>query len=581
VTDDDADADDDDYFDPAAPEDPKPPAQQALEDFVKQKAASKGSVTNSVEFQRIKGMPRRVLDLEHGQDATPLFVKATGKMRLRPVQSAALIEAAKADGLFAPVGVGHGKTLLSLLLPTALDSKKAVLLVPPALKKQLAVEIARIYSVNFHLPLKTLTIVAYSELSSAKKADILTTLAPDLIVADECHLVRYKTSSRTKRLLRFAKDHPACRFAFLSGTITTRSLKDYAHLIELALRKNSPLPGNYREVEDWAGAIDVKPRYVMMPGVLKQFCEAREDVRAGFRRRLVETQGVVATTESSLGTSLIVRRLAPPVPWEVEADLAKVRSTWQVGGEEISSALDLARALKQIACGFYYRWVWPDGVVDHEWLTARAAWHKEIRAVLRMSKEGLDSPLLCALAAERHRRNLPGKQWQSDTWGAWSMVKHRKTPPTESVWIHDFLVHEALAWGARERREGPAIIWYEHKAFGERVAEVGELPLYDAGTDASQADAPVIVCALRVQGTGRNLQHYSRNLLTTMPPNGATFEQVVGRTHRQGQEADEVMVDWYAHTPEMNDALAKVIDDAEYIEETTGQRQKAVYATKI
>ena len=71
-----------------------------------------GVVTNSVEFMRILALPRRVLDLSSVPDVTPLFHKRGGTLRFWPIQSAALIEAAKADGLFAPIGVGWGKCVV-------------------------------------------------------------------------------------------------------------------------------------------------------------------------------------------------------------------------------------------------------------------------------------------------------------------------------------------------------------------------------------------------------------------------------------------------------------------------------------
>jgi hypothetical protein len=546
-----------------------------------------GVVTNSVEFARIFGLPRRTLDLSAVQDVTPVFHRPAGTMSFWPIQSAALIEAAKADGLFAPIGVGFGKTLITLALPTAMDSKNAVLLVPPQLKKKTLWEIENVYGDQFDLPIKRLTIIAYSELSSAKNADILEYIEPDLIIADEAHALRHRTSARTKRFLRYMKENPACRFAALSGTMTTRSIVDYAHLIELALRKNSPLPRGYREVKDWTGALDVNPEAPARPGVLKKFCEPGEHVRDGYRRRMVETEGVVATSESELGTGLVIQKTPIAVPDDIEMYLEQVNKTWSIAGEEFESAIALARALRQVSCGFYYRWEWPDDEPDTEWLTARADWHKEVRERLKRSLRGQDSPLLCAQAAERHYKweeaggkgKPPENSWASKSWFEWRLHKDKKPPPTKPIWLNDFVVREAISWS--KRQDAPAIIWYEHRAVGEEIARVSGLPLYGAGTDASHERSPVIVCSIRTQGTGKNLQHYARNLFTSLPPNGTTFEQCAGRTHRPGQQADEVMIDWFGHTETMENSMAKVIDDALYMQQTTGHRQKVLYATRI
>ena len=234
-----------------------------------------GTVGRSSEFKRVEALPRRVLDPRAVQDLTGYFRKPGGTMKLWPIQNAALIEAAEQNGLFAPIGVGIGKELVCLLLPEALDAKRAVLLIPSKLKRQVEHEAKTIYSKHFKLPLDRLTIVTYEELSNKNTADILEKLEPDLIIANEGHhlrnMLRAKASARGRRFLRYMQEHPECRFCILSGTVTSRSINDYAGLIELALRKNSPLPRGYREVNDWAGAIDVKPYYVMLTGALRRF----------------------------------------------------------------------------------------------------------------------------------------------------------------------------------------------------------------------------------------------------------------------------------------------------------------------
>lgn len=548
-----------------------------------------GVVTNSVEFMRIFGLPRRALDFDSVEDVTPVFARPEGNLAFRPIQSAALIEASLADGLFAPIAVGAGKTLIALALPEAMDSQKTVLLVKPSLKKQLEREAMEFYSKHFDLPLDRITVIAYSELSSAKHAGILDDIQPDLIIADEAHALKNSTAARTKRFLRYAKANPGCRYAFLSGTMTHRSVLDYAHLIELALRKNSPLPRGYRELKDWAGALDVEPDYAMEPGVLRKFCTASEDVRDGFRRRLVESMGVVATSKGSVATSLVFRRQRPKMPANVSSFLSHTRDTWALGEREFDSAATMAAALKQVAHGFYYRWAWPDGVPDEEWLDAKRKWNREVRQKLSRSAKGMDSPLLLARAAERYRvwdQELkrdgprPENAWDSIAWADWKAVKDRDEPPVEPVWIDDFLVDYAASWASKLKGHR-GIIWYSWGAFGERLASKHGLPLYGPGRDASEATEDVIVCSIRSQGTGKNLQRYSHNLFSMLPPNGMAVEQTVGRTHRPGQLADEVIADWCAHTHELADAMDRVLQDAEYIERTTGQRQKVIYATHI
>jgi cold shock CspA family protein len=555
-------------------------------------------VQDSFELERILAIPRRSSDLNLYADLTARFRKSGGTMSLWPVQNAALHEMARANGLLAPIGVGHGKTAISLLAPIVMDAKRAVILVPPQLRAQLLTKDIPRYGAQFNLPLDRITIIAYSELSSARSADVLEQLKPDLIIADECHNLRHKTAARTKRFLRFMKEHPECRFVGLSGTITRRSLKDFQHLSELALKKNSPVPNGYHTLNEWSEAIDVPTGRLdpMPPGSLRKLCndeeievidgssdpfEVQQAVRSAFRRRMVETPGVVATEESAIGTSLVLSGLRTLIPAEVQIALKDLRYKWEIAGEELVDILSVTRVGCQLAAGFYYKWVWPDGIPDKEWLEARAAWNKEVREILKFNRPGLDSPMLVANAAARG-------DLTSAAWGAWCAVKDRPVPPTEAVWISDYLVNASIKWGQDtcDKKNG-GIVWYLWSAVGEEIARRGGFSIFGAGdkaaqglTDAEPSKMPVIVCSQRAHGTGKNLQSYCRNLFTT-PVGGVEFEQTLARTHRPGQMADEVTADIFVHTEEMERMWLNALRDARYIQTSQGQRQKLLYAEKV
>lgn len=568
-------------------------------------AHRKEGVKDSAELQRILKIRRRppfALRKEEGTlvDLTETYRKASGTKTLFPIQSAALYDMRLSGGLFGPVGVGGGKTLITLLAPEAMDSKMAVILVPPALRAQLTtVDIPR-YSKEWRIPLARIRIVAYSQLSTAASADILEEIKPDLIIADEAHSLRHREAARTKRFMRYMHAHPECRFVCLSGTMTRRSLRDYQHLAELALKKNSPLPNHFPTLCEWAEVLDVAVSEddLMPPGALLQLCNdeelnriagARSDkreiqtvMREAFRRRVVETPGVVATEESSIGTSLVIQAARPAVPGEVKRMIDNVRDAWVIGDEELTDPLAVARVTRQLAAGFYYRPVWPDGKVDHEWLEARKNWNKEVREILRLSRRGMDSPMLIAQACARG-------EYQSDYWEAWAAVKDRPEPPREAVWISDFLARAAIAW-AKENcsKTSPGIIWYSHSALGEMIAKLSGFPFFGPGAKASKEltevnaqKTPAIIASVKAHGTGKNLQPFCLNLFTTPISSGADAEQAIARTHRPGQEADEVRCDVYVHTIETMAAFRSSVRDAAYIESTQGQRQKLNFAEKI
>lgn len=582
----------------------------AISDAFAKAPSARPGVQKTAELARILALPRRKLDLDAGTvdgqpilDLNSLYVTNPGKCirypkcpvcisgaaGLWPTQSAALTEAERAWGLFGAMGVGSGKSLVSILLADVFDAKKAVLLVPSSLKNQLKTRDFADYGRHFRLPIDRITVVSYDELSIATGAFVLDRIEPDLIVADEVHHIARIASARTKRFIRYLQTHPGTRFCGMSGTITRRSLRDMSHLCEIALRHGSPLPYRWSDLQEWADALD--PIRDPIPiGALKAFVDpsdprlggdadaAREAAREGFRKRLVETPGVVATSESWEGASLVITALKPTVPKPVLQALSNLFSTWEIGEEEIEDKMRLVEISRQLALGFYYKWIWPGDKPDREWLEARATWHKAVRYILQRSRAGMDSPLLVTRAV------MSGEIDDGATveaWEAWRRVKDRPAPPVEPVWIDDFAIREALAWAKKQTE--PVIIWYSHSAVGDALSD-GGYPVYGSGTDAGEADParePVIVCSIRAQGTGKNLQRYARSLVVEAPASGATTEQLYGRTHRPGQQADEVNYEVFMHTPELEEAMQRAVAYALYVQQTQGQRQKLLVARRV
>lgn len=521
-------------------------------------------VVNSPELDRIIALPRRTLDLNNVPDLTPVFRRPGGTLSLKPIQSAALLELETVRGGFFPIGVGYGKTLITLLAPSVLRSKKPVLLVPPRVKYQLLnVEMPRM---ALHFTLPAITVVSYSSLSTASGAHILEELEPDLIIADEAHFLRHKTSARTKRVVWYMRAHPDTRFVALSGTMIAKSIKDFAHLCEGALREGSPVPRKYQVLEEWSAALD-DCDYPLAPGALTKLYSGPDDnVRAAFGRRLRETAGVVATSEGAIGTSLVISILKPKLPPVISEALSKFRATWEIGEEEYSDALSFARIAKQLALGFYYRWDWPNGR-DDEWLEARSRWKREIRSYLaHSSRPGCDTELLYTNAV-RNGTILSGSYLE------WQAVAARPQPPTVTVWLDkEFVSNIVSDWIST----GPVVIWYSHISVGNLLTDMG-LMHYTANADITRP----IVCSINADRTGLNLQSWSKNLFLCCPSSGEAWEQAIGRTHRLFQTADEVTVDVLLHTPELRDAWATSIQDAERAAQEMGTAQKILYATIV
>lgn len=506
-------------------------------------------------------------------DLSPLYAHSGGVLRV--LQSGILLEAAQQNGGFFAAGVGHGKTLASLLLYWAMRSVRQVLLVPAQLKSKTLLTDLPTYRARFRLPPvydgtspppglpPGVYVVAYEDLSQTDSSDLLDQLSPDLIVADEAHKLRRRDASRTKRFLRYMRAHRGvCRFVAMTGSPMARELHDFAHLLDLALGLGSPLPRDYPTLAQWSDHLDADK---IGAGALTLLCAPGESVEDAFRRRLHETPGVICTTDRSIDLPLHIRLLRPSPPPQVRAALAELANTWAWGGVEYDSVLSVVQMSRQLVQGYYYRLVWPDGTPDQEWLDARNAWSRAIRSRLEhTSIVDEDSPALLERLAE-------SGEWCPPAWPQWCAVRDRPAPPRESVELSRWLVDLVRGW------EGPGLVWVDSPIVGAWLADAG-IPYYGEGQDDAvnalasgpQAGLGTIALSWRAHGTGKNLQAWCRNLVLYPPAGNDAWEQLLGRTLRPGQNAPSVHVDVVLACPAAETAWGHALEYAKRVEAKLG-----------
>lgn len=578
------------------------------------------AVRPSQELQRILAIPRRKQEELNSARSIALCRLMTSRLSkniencqcknlglkciktLKPIQALALYEAHLNSGLFGSIGVGSGKTALGILTPLVIpDCRTCVLLIPPTLKDQLRREYETLEQ-HFFVPSivmdgfnrivpgsPVIRVVPYSMFSRAQSTDYLINLQPDLIIADECHRLKNKQAASTSRVVRYFAKFPDTRFCCWSGTITNKSIKDYAHLLAFVLRERSPLPLNFGVLEEWSLAIDPSDN-PNEAGSLQAFCEKGETVQQGYYKRLVETHGVVATKAGSIGASLqILEQHIKETPKEVLQKIKDLKQTWtRPDGEELVSALDVARVSSELATGFFYRWIFPKNepvkLID-EWFETRQLWNKELREKLKHKTEHLDSPLLCENAASRFASGYKGPLpvWDSEYYRQWQEIKSKVYHETEAVWVSDFLIHEVIKWMNKHK----GLVWYVHDAFGSKLCtQIGHVK-HGGGIHADQkireekGDKSIIL-SVSAHGTGRDgLQYlFDTQLLTSNPTSGQVWEQLLGRLHRQGQPSDEITTYVFRHTEDSKEALDNALRQSEYIQATTGNEQKLLIASK-
>lgn len=550
-------------------------------------------VQHTAELDRVSRMARRKLaaDPAFTQRLSEALRHPGSSATLLPTQAEALYEAAQCDGLFGAIGVGGGKTLISLLAPTVMGARRPLLLIPGKLRVKTEREmraLMRDWRISKHIRIES-----YERMARENAAETILRYRPDVIVLDEAHKAKNRQAAVTRRLGRYLATDHACKLVALSGTITKRSLRDYAHILLWTHRHyGPPITRVFLEIVDWADAIDEKPSSwfagVCDPGALLSLASP-EDVlaargsavtaaRLGYSRRLTETPGVISTHLADVDASLTVSVVdLPGTTAPVISEAFKVlRNDWALpNGQECIDGIELYRHARELALGFYYVW---DPSPPVEWREARKAWAKLVRQVLAHNRHDLDT----AAQVERAIREGYGGNAAMTTLAAWKRVEPIYTVHTVPVWLDDRMLRYAAHWLATEH----GVCWVEHLAFGAELSRLTGLPFYAGGgrclTDKrlniEDAKGPIIA-SIPANSEGRNLQRYHKSLVISPPRAGLGWEQLLGRMHRRGQEADEVTYTVPVSCIEHVTALLQAQRDARYIQHTTRTVQKLTYCT--
>lgn len=561
--------------------------------------------------------------------------------------------------LFGPIGVGWGKTLLSLMFAehmfTKLGIRRVLLCIPAEVLTQLVGD-ARVpgdikwarTKVPLTIPIHVLGgrtptqrmlmatsgkeglfILPYSMLQTKDTDAMLSAIRPGGIIADEAHKLARSTAARAKRIERYLKDNPKCLFLVMSGTITQKSISDYWHLARRSLGEFNPLPNEKNQAMDWAAMVDAGASNPTdgQAGPLTDLCswarvqfpdEKIEATLPGFRKayrlRLTSTPGVASSGDADIGVSLIFHN-QPAVPelspgfHELDRLVDQVTEEWVTpNGDEIEHAIHTYKWLIELTCGFFNRLYWQDpatyahqkGIsqmqaedilgraLDHH--TTLQVYHKELRLWLADSAEsGLDTPMLVGNEMHRNGDKTVGPR----LYEAWSLAKSKEFPgmpvrESQAVLVCPYKLDAAVQWVKSLPAGEGCIVWYYHQAIGHWLKEfmqrAGIDPLHcPAGANEAMIDKTnanrVVIASLTAHGTGKNLQHHKNQYIVQWPRPARDAEQLLGRVHRNGQMADEIIVCINRSNlfDEMN--FAATLNDAIYIQLTTGGRQKLVYGT--
>ena len=351
----------------------------------------------------------------------------------------------------------------------------------------------------------------------------------------------------------------------------------------MGIEDQAPVPLDRDELEEWAQCLDDDdPMARMAPGPLGATVE---EAREGFQRRLTSHPGIVIYQSEDTAASLRIEALEYQVNAATEGAFKVLRAEWATPtGYTFSEAIMLWKFARELALGHWVEW---DPHAPQEWLDARRDWASRVREVLSRSRT-LDSELAVRQAVRAG--DIDGKEtleaWEGKdfTAGDGKHLGHRQgmrdtfVPNPRDTWQDNGALVACGKWSAL----GPGIIFTGHSFFGRTLAKRLACPYYGAegknekGEPIEQEKGDrVIVASIQANGTGRNLQAFSRALVTASQTD---LEQLLGRLHRQGQGADEVVFSFLVGCWEHVDGFWKAVENAQKQHLLTGGKYKLSYA---
>ena len=379
-------------------------------------ASSMQSVANASMTQEIERIVRISISKDLTEEEIGLVSKwyfPDGGFVMFPEQAKAMRDFNDYGNLFAPVSVGRGKTMISVLCANdaynTFGKKKILFLTPSHLVNQLrTIELPkyrRHSSINvpfFWLAQMTSKkrmleaksnqigcyVLTYNNLSGKQGAEMLLAIQPDIVIGDEIHRVLSTVSARGRRFREMLKLYSPS-LVCLSGTMTQKSPRDYHLAAAHALQERCFLPRPANQNEEWSKVIDsnaedasqypqgqapqAKGIEKLVSWNNKNFTEKVTSdfvgVRNAFKNRMLTTPGVVASKGNSIGTSLCVSNI--PITkkerenrpgWDrLQELISDLVNLWQApNGDELEHAMHIWRYRYELeGIGGYNDLSWP------------------------------------------------------------------------------------------------------------------------------------------------------------------------------------------------------------------------------
>ncbi len=585
----------------------------------------------SRDFLRIQALPEREVTRERGEQLadyyTPLLVTERGRThsmrgtkevpipsRLNWLQAYAIHEFIRRRGGYFQLPVGTGKTLITLLLPYVMNAvdvevRKPVLVVPVNLIDKTRIEFNRL-QLHWQQPPHPFTIMGLRRLTSEGNVDLLERIESDLYLLDEVDQLSNQESSMSKRLSRDIDERVVPVGAF-TGTGGRFSILDISHLLTWTLKENAPVPiepvgpGETREVEVWASALDEKTPgewsrgtrrtqvgvlLNLIPLDLAAELKSENDyaelngeepfypagisevshARLVFRKRLQRTEGCIISNHDSCDKKLTIKMHCAPDDRAIEKAFVDFRKMRLPNGDVIEDSIVAWSQARNLGKGFFREWIEPP---PDWWNEPRKAYFKLCEKVIRRTAWTTDP--------KDTRRAVHNAFPDAPQVLEWEAVKDEWEGETRVAWLSSSVVECMADWALRAH----VLAWDCSVDFCEAVAELAGLPFYgEGGTDSKKRSIEVdegetsVVLTTGANLRGRNLQdRWHVNVIAGGLQSARDLEQWFGRTHRFLQERD-VVANLLLTSGDSLYSFDRASVEARFVLQTQGHRQKLLRA---
>lgn len=476
-----------------------------------------------------------------------------------------------------------------------------------------------------------LFIVPHSLWTSPDAVDFFTALRPQKLILDECQAFSDPKSARTRRFKHLIGEFQP-EVVGLSGSMSSKSVMEYHPIIVSALGYLSPLPLANTAATEWGIVIDAKatedadraqtgPILPLIKWAQRHFPDETsvlQEDRTGFRHayqlRLNSTPGVVTSGDAGIGVSLgICNRPVAEADcvtspgWARLQELSKqLEEAWLTpNGDEIEHSIHLYKWRWELSAGFYNELHWPapetlaergisnpQQVLDRtreQWLAAQE-YARALRAFFQERHiPGIDTPMTVGREFAIHKdAKLPSQLYQ--LWIAQREMKFEGMISREerAIRVCPYKIDEAVRWAASLPKNEGALLWVWNREILNWLYEALETAGLDPvrcgqGDNAKILDPKnadrILVCSIPAHGTGKNLQHFAETYTLQFPRSARAAEQLIGRTHRNGQKADELLPITNLTTPFDRQCFSATLVDAVFAQQTSGVRQRLLLAT--